>query len=279
MNNFSRPVVCGIFPRSKSFDNSISREKTTSRSRSPLNRSPRTTEIFFTPPTSPSVPHNQSPFKTPPTSPSPQHRASSPVHSWEDVTKREVYLKCESDFSNPNGAMSSLLLSGSSKARDVFLFPSKQLTSSERDKHTVKFTAKLNHLRSPNKDEKAKAVLSRVALMPQCESEKIKVVDQQWAKNLQAAVQHLPLSSLDRGFDNSVQLTDSQRGPRVPKLSTIYETHTPENSLRIERYLKLCKLRITQVLKITYIFFLFQLYSKLVMSALWVLFLWPVNTL
>jgi hypothetical protein len=133
MNNFPRPVVCGIFPRSKSFDNSISREKTTSRSRSPLNRSPRTTEIFFTPPTSPSVPHNQSPFKTPPTSPSPQHRASSPVHSWEDVTKREVYLKCESDFSNPNGAMSSLLLSGSSKARDVFLFPSKQLTSSERD--------------------------------------------------------------------------------------------------------------------------------------------------
>ena len=120
MNSISipRPVVCGIFPKPKSSDLSITIENTggRSRSRSPLNRSPRTTENFFTPPTSPSVPYDQSPFKTPPTSP-------TPVHSWDDVTKREVYLKCESDFSNPNGAMSSVLLSGSSKPCDVYSFP------------------------------------------------------------------------------------------------------------------------------------------------------------
>ena len=66
--------------------------------------------------------------------------------------------------------MSSLIVSGSSEARDVFVFPSKQLTTSERDMHVVKFTAKLNNLKSLNIVEKAKAILTRVATEPQCEN-------------------------------------------------------------------------------------------------------------
>ena len=241
MTVYNKPVVCGIFPRRSSCDY-ISLENPTgrSRSRSPLNRSPRNSERFYTPPTSPSALYSHSPFKTPPNSP--QHHSSSPMHGWDDSSKREVDLKCDSDFNNPNGAMSSLIVSGNSRPRDVFVFPSKQLPASERDMHVVKFTAKLNNIKSPNKVEKAKAILSRVATVPQCETEKIKIVDHQWAKNLGTVVDNLPSSSLDRGFEKTVELTDSQSGPRVAKLSTIYDTHTAEDSLRIERYLKLCKL-------------------------------------
>ena len=46
---------------------------------------------------------------------------------WDDSTKREVYLKSDSDFNNPNGFMSSLIVSGSFKECDVVVFPSKQL--------------------------------------------------------------------------------------------------------------------------------------------------------
>ena len=77
--------------------------------------------------------------------------------------------------------------------------------------------------------------------MPPCPTEKVKILDQQWLKNLDAAVENLPVTSLDRGFEKSIKLTESQKGPRVSKLSTIYDTHSPEDSLRIERYLHLCK--------------------------------------
>ena len=35
------------------------------------------------------------------------------MHGWDDSSKREFYLKSDSDFDNPNGAMSSLIVSGS----------------------------------------------------------------------------------------------------------------------------------------------------------------------
>ena len=192
--------------------------------------------MFYTPPTSPSAFCSSSPFKTPPRVPSPGH--------WDGEMTREVYLKSDSDFDNPDGALSSLLLSGCSKPRDVFIFPSRHIPTSERDKHVLKIAAKLNNLKSPNKAEKSRTVLNKVANWPQTEIKKIKVIDLQWAKNLDAAVEHLLSSSLERGFENTIDLSNSQTGPRVPILPTIYDTHTPEDSLRIERYLKLCKFAI-----------------------------------
>ena len=61
----------------------------------------------------------------------------------------------------------------------------------------------------------------------------MKIIDTQWVKNLSESVENLPASSLSKGFEKPLQLTDSQKGPRVSKLSTIYDTHSPEDSLRI----------------------------------------------
>ena len=230
-----KPVVAGIGPRKKSFDLKITLQRSQisrDRSRSPISGNfSDENETFQTPPTSPSAflkPSNQSP-------------PSSPKIRWSDFSHREVYLKSDDDFENPVGGISSLMLSGSAKPRDVFIFPCKQISASERDKHVIKITAKLNNVKSPNKEEKVKSVLSRMANLPHSESEKVKVLDQQWLKNLDSAVQNLPESSLEIGFNKPIVLTASQKGPRVPKLQSIYDTHTPENSLRMERYLHLCK--------------------------------------
>ena len=55
--------------------------------------------------------------------------------------------------------------------------------------HVVKFTTKLNNLKSLNQVEKATASLARVATEPQCETEKIRVVNLQLSKNPGTAVQ------------------------------------------------------------------------------------------
>ena len=96
--------------------------------------------------------------------------------------------------------MSSLIISGSYKARDVFVFPTKKLSTKEKDKHILKITSKLNNLKSPKKDEKAKAVLSRLAHLP-CETEKVRIIDTHWVKNLSESVENLPGSSLDKDFE------------------------------------------------------------------------------
>ena len=107
-------------------------------------------------------------------------------------------LKCDKDFENLDGGISSLILSGSSKARDVFVFPSRQLPARERENHTIKITARLNNLKSPNEEEKAKTLLSRMS--PDCESEKVQVLDHKWLKNLEGAVENLPESIQETGF-------------------------------------------------------------------------------
>ena len=210
-----KPVVTGIFPRVKTFDNKITLLKSTAsreRSRSSISASTSEDEHFQTPPASPSAFCEFVGQNTPPHQPSPPFTPSSPVHRWGESSRREVYLKSDRDFENPDGAISSLILSGSSKARDVFVFPSKKLSTYERDKHLIKITAKLNQIKSPNKEDKTKTILSRLAFLPPCETEKVKILDQQWVKNLDAAVENLPVTSLDRGFDKSIQHTESLKG-------------------------------------------------------------------
>ena len=111
----SKPVVCGIFPRPKPLDIKIALQKPLyrDRSRSPLLKSDEE-DMFYTPPTSPSALCSSSPFKPPPRVPSPGH--------WDGEMTREVYLKSDSDFDNPDGALSSLLLSGCSKPRKNHTF-------------------------------------------------------------------------------------------------------------------------------------------------------------
>ena len=99
-----------------------------SRYRSPLNRSPKMLKSFKHLPPHPVPFYNVSPFKPPPNSHSPQHDFHPLcIHGWDDSTKREVYLKSDSDFNNPNGFMYSLVVFGSFEACDVVVFPSKQL--------------------------------------------------------------------------------------------------------------------------------------------------------
>ena len=132
-----------------------------------------------------------------------------------------------------DGGFSYILNSGGEVKRQVYLFPTKVVTSKQRSDCVREFIGKLYEFNGEDKNAKVDNVLCK--LTPECTRQHIAESSQ--AKMISKNVRRLPDAG---GFKKpNPDLAPSTPGPRVSQVKDIYTPHTPRDSLRIMTHLQL----------------------------------------
>ena len=155
-------------------------------------------------------------------------RDSSPVREQGD----SVRLK---DVISSDGGFSYILNNGGEVKRQVYLFPTKVVTSKQRCDCVKEFVGKLYNFNGEDRNTNVDKVLSK--LTPDKECTRPHIAESNQAKMVSTNVRRLPDAG---GFKKtSPDLALSTPGPRVAKVQDIYTPHTPSDSLRIMSHLQL----------------------------------------
>ena len=116
--------------------------------------------------------------------------------------------------------------------RDIFLFPTKVISASEREENAREFLARLYKLQGEAKTKKVDDILTKLAPKKECPKQHYPESDH--ARSLAKNVSVLPAGSFRKP---NPDLAISTPGPRVDKVPDIFTPHTPQDSLRIITHL------------------------------------------
>ena len=139
-----------------------------------------------------------------------------------------------SDRLSSSGGYTSIITSGGAVKRDVFGFPTKLLTPSQREQCVKEFIAKLYQLNDVNQNDHINQILYKIAPDRECTREHLPEISH--SSNLSQNVQQLP-NDLFRKPEP--KLASSTPGPRLSKVLNIYSTRPVDDSLRIINHLQL----------------------------------------
>ena len=151
----------------------------------------------------------------------------SPVRNFPDP----VYL---SEKIPPQGGFSSLVTTqGGDIVRELYGFPTKVLSASERETVVKQFVAKLYHIQEGSHYEVEKILLR---LAPSKECKRRHVIEPKSANTINNNVANMPAEDFRVPLG---QLANSTPGPRLPPVTDVLTTRSPIDSLRIINHLQL----------------------------------------
>ena len=133
-----------------------------------------------------------------------------------------------------SGGFSYIVSDGGQDIRQIFGFPTRIVSSSQREQLVREFVFKLYNISGDNKNEEVNKILGKLAPTNECKKQHLTKTNQ-----VRSLVQNVEILPTDGFKKPSSGLAVSTPGPRLCTVPNIYTPHTATDSLRVITHLQL----------------------------------------